>query len=134
MWTAKLITIGLIALSLAGAVASFIHAQREIGRADVRAQLAEEKAELESRLAEAAEMARQDAVQQISILRKRQATTRQALTVAENDRAAANEALARTNAAYSSWRAGALPDAVPERLHQHSIVTGTVPANRELSR
>ena len=106
---AKLIMAGVVVLALMGAIVSFVHGQREIGRADERAKQAEAQAEHEALLAEAAEQAREDAVRTLAALQKRHAEARRQLELNALSREAANERQAKTDPIYADWRYRPLP-------------------------
>lgn len=138
MWI-KLAIVGAICLSLLGAVASFIHAQREIGAANVRAEYAEQqqkRAEDNERLAKKGE---QDALKIAAGAVKRRQTAQAALETLKLARNAQSDALALKDPAYAAWRDVVVPESASEQLRIFVAQSaaggqgaGTVPAAHRL--
>lgn len=120
---ANVIVIGVIVVSLLAAIGSFVHGQREIGRAEIKAAQAEKDRKLAARDAEmdrkakeaSDEIARRQKARAVDSERK--LATMQAIARSLSDGIAAKDPI------YADWRSTRIPDGAPIRLRDDGNVS-----------
>lgn len=119
MWI-KLAIAGAIFASLMGAFGSFIYAQREIGAATVRAELAEQQKEAEALNAQRALEGEAYALKLLGAAEKRQRVAESNLATLQLSRREESDARAKIDPEHARWSVELVPDWDAERLRLHA--------------